>query len=769
LAARINPAAVETGYVFEYVSQADFEASEYAKATIVPPAGEEIGSGFEDVAVTQPIGGLSPSSGYLFRVVATNALGTVPGPNQFFTTLGPKGFELPDGRVFEQVTPIDKNGAAPSGAPGFVQASPDGGGIVYASGGGIPGTEGSQQYPTYLASRSSDWSTQGLLPPASAGSSAAVLGWSEDLSRIYDVQASQPGAPTSLLQHEIATQLTRSMVAEGNTERARSYNYMGASNDGSTVLFESPSALLEGASTKGLNLYVWDSGSGELSLAGVLNKGAAPSKGVFAGSNFFADPGSFPDPSDYTQAEHAISSDGSRVFFGDAATGEIYVRENPTRPQSAMAGEECTEAALACTVHISASQKTVPDPKVKRPTFLAATPGGETAFFISSGKLTNNASTGANDEGKDLYRYDLGTGKLTDLTPDEEPGDLNGAEVQGLLGISQDGSYVYFAANGVLAPGASHGNCSGPPNHSSGTCNLYLYHDGEITFIASLQSIAEGASDSFNWAASPLGESKTARVSTVSTNGQTLLFRSRSRLTAYDNNNTPELYRYSAADEELGCVSCDPSGAAPLGPPSLTSISTLTPPSTASILSRNLSADGRRVFFETPDKLVAIDTNGDGGCNALSGGAGVRSCQDVYEWEARGTGSCKSEFQNGGCLYLISSGTSPEPSYFADASANGDNAFFFTDQQLVGQDKDQITDIYDARVGGGIASQNPSPPPPACEGDEACKDAAPPAPGTESPGSASFSGPGNQKPSREHKKHRKKNRHHKRHAQRKHR
>jgi hypothetical protein len=116
-------------------------------------------------------------------------------------------------------------------------------------------------------------------------------------------------------------------------------------------------------------------------------------------------------------------------------------------------------------------------------------------------------------------------------------------------------------------------------------------------------------------------------------------------------------------------------------------------------------------------------------------------------------------------LYLISSGTSPEPSYFADASAGGDDVFLFTLQSLVGQDKDQLVDIYDARVGGGIAAQNPPPAVPPCEG-EACKGAVAIPPATQSPGSAGFSGPGNQKAASDKKKKRKKA-HHKKKQQKK--
>ena len=35
----------------------------------------------------------------------------------------------------------------------------------------------------------------------------------------------------------------------------------------------------------------------------------------------------------------------------------------------------------------------------------------------------------------------------------------------------------------------------------------------------------------------------------------------------------------------------------------------------------------------------------------------------------------------------------------------GNNVFFFTTQGLVAQDRDELVDVYDARVGGGIAAQ----------------------------------------------------------------
>jgi hypothetical protein len=181
-----------------------------------------------------------------------------------------------------------------------------------------------------------------------------------------------------------------------------------------------------------------------------------------------------------------------------------------------------------------------------------------------------------------------------------------------------------------------------------------------------------------------------------------------------------------------------------------------------------MSADGNRIFFESADKLVADDTNGDNGCPPWGSNAqklSIVACQDVYEWEAQGTGSCKSDTENGGCLYLLS-GKGSEPSFFADASASGDSLFIFTGTQLVGQDKDGLIDAYNIRVNGGLASQNQSETAP-CTG-EACKGLPMQPPIVNSPGSDSFTGPGNQRPNRAQKKHGKGKHHKKKQKKKKH-
>jgi DNA-binding beta-propeller fold protein YncE len=759
----VNPnggpgAAVETSYFFEYATSAG-----YANAIQVPLGGKAIGSGTKDVKVEQQISGLAPGATYHFRIVAENEAGKETGPDKTFTTYVEAAGGLPDGRAYEQVTPVDKNGGEPKGNPGIVQASLAGDGIAYLAHSGIPGSEGSQDDPVYLSSRGTDWSTQGLLPPASGGAIAHVMGWSADLRRAYVSQALLPGVstPASMLERDNSSRALR-MIAQG-AETAESFRYAGASVGGGIVAFESDTVLSPpGGAANAPNVYVWDKASGEVLLAGIFNNRRKPAGGSLAGSNQLNS-----NREHYLQDEHTLAEDGSALYFREAGTGQLYLRRNPAREQSFLQAGECSEPELACTLQISASQRTVAPLQDEKPaTFWAATPDGSHAFFTSPAKLTDDATTGPGDEGNDLYRYDAETGALTDLTPDAV--DAKGAEVRGVLGASDDGSKAYFVANGVLANGATPGDCTqaNGAGFGHGECNLYLSDAGVVRFLARVRETAlgYGTSDSANWVTEQVsGGNRVENTSRLSPDGQTLLFRSQEQLSDYDNEGAPELYRYDAASEAIDCVSCNPTGAAPVGAAQLRSIGLFRGGGGAKTLTRNLSADGRRIFFETADKLVAADTNGDGGCpQALSQSGGVLNCQDVYEWEAKGAGSCGSEAQDGGCLYLISTGTGKEPAFFADADLQGNNAFFYTSQQLVGQDQDQIADIYDARIGGGIAAQNPPAPKPPCEG-EACKGAASLAPATQSAGSASFAGPPNPKPkpSRHHKKHR--NRHKRKH------
>jgi hypothetical protein len=156
----------------------------------------------------------------------------------------------------------------------------------------------------------------------------------------------------------------------------------------------------------------------------------------------------------------------------------------------------------------------------------------------------------------------------------------------------------------------------------------------------------------------------------------------------YDNASHYEVYRYDSQAEELLCVSCATTEAQAQSDSSL-------PPDGLGLL-----ADGR-VFFNTAEQLTLSDTN---------------EKTDAYEYAPprEGTGGCEL---SQGCRQLISTGTSAYPAGMLGVSRDGTDAFFFTREVLVGEDRNgQAMKLYDARTEGGrfvIA-----PPPPCAASDE---------------------------------------------------
>jgi hypothetical protein len=1096
LEALVNPGEKATTYRFEY-GTSDCSSNPCTKA---PAKDGVIAKGKSPVALSETIEGLTPGTTYHFRVFAKNpdATSGITSLDQTFRTydlpptFGPcpnddlrlhnptaasldySSANLPDCRVYEQVSPVDKNGTDALAASGLARASESGDAVTFNTSTGIPGGEGSQDFPTYLATRGTGWSTQGLLPSALQGANVRIIGWTRDFSEVFEV-VSDFGNPDAALLMRSADGETSVVVPRGlgltGTGSAGQPSFVGTSADGSIVFFESRSKLVPEAIAAKSNLYVWDRESGHLSLAGLLNDETSPPAGSIGGAydwdrsdrfsaNALSRGGGSLEPPQPLQDEHAVTATGD-VFFTAAATGQLYERRNPTQPQSAINGEHCTEAAKACTIHVSASQRGTPDPLGSRPAaFMGASDDGSKAFFTSPEELTNDSITGpevttvptvaradiggnpdsvdldfllpqrahgvtaaggylywadpskgsigrakltgnpevddefivpgkthaevfpktepgveqsapttpqyvtvagefiywtntgplggenreteehenhpvdgagtigraklglggpedidpefitgasnptgidvddtstyvywgnggsttatrtigraelvagnveeanqtfikpvatgnyspqgivlsathiyaalnliqdnrsffslvqrfdfdgspasgnfsllgvnsttdiqgialdstylywgdrgdeslsripiadfgtsntclsipscepefingagrplglaadadhlywsANQEippnpGNDLYEYDARSAQLTDLTPD--PDDENGAEVQGVLGASEDGTVVYFAADAVLAPGASPRTCA-----AGGVCetNIYKSEGGEVQFVGRDPSIAG------NWSVTKGAQIRKARVSA---DGKTLLYRS------------DGLRIYRDGDGAPGdCISCPPTGEGARGLGMELSLPYLIPNTAAAVFTHSLSADGTRAFFTSKDALVISDTNGDDGCPIVGfkGGSGTfswPSCQDVYEWEAQGSGTCEeasSAFLKaaGGCLYILSDGSSPYASFLIDASASGDDVFLASRDRLVGQDQDSIFDIYDARSGGGLASQSQPPAPSPCEA-ESCMPAATPTPPTADPQTSNFQGPSDAKP-----------------------
>jgi len=255
------------------------------------------------------------------------------------------------------------------------------------------------------------------------------------------------------------------------------------------------------------------------------------------------------------------------------------------------------------------------------------------------------------------------------LVPSEAPAEPNpGGGVVGVLGASASVDVVYY----------------------QDAAGLKRWQSGVTTTIVAGPDAAAPS----NWPAS----TGTARVSA---DGEHLAFLSAAAIPPFDNTDADtglpdtEVYLYDAAADSLLCVSCNPTGERPAGSASIPGA--LVNGTTTAYRPRALSADGRRVFFDSEDSLVGGDTN---------------SRPDVYEWEAFGAGSCTAK---PGCVSLVSGGRG-DGGTFLDASADGVDAFFLTGDSLVASDPGSI-DAYDARVGGGLPEpQAPIP----CNGD-ACQ------------------------------------------------
>jgi hypothetical protein len=497
---------------------------------------------------------------------------------------------------------------------------------------------------------------------------------------------------------------------------------------------------------------LYDAAAGGLNVVDVLPDGELAGTAVFGSEVEFSRPEAVNKLGSGNDLGHVISADGSRVIWtateavvaegdegahrGVTAPRALYVRENDTQPQSPISGGECTVSADACTVQVDASA--LPGtPKEKEEkgghgTFWTASADGSRVFFTDELPLTSDATAEAGKP--DLYEYQVNgeagrPGTLTDLTASgAEP-----ANVVGVLGASDDGSSVYFAAAGALAPGAQHQACAPYIEEhpgEGGKCNVYVIHDGEAPKLVAAVATGDGQGAKGNsssvvfyekFEAEKIGDwvpEAGVRSSRVTPDGSHLLFESVENLTGFDSHGDSEIYLYDLG-AGVTCVSCNPSGAPTQRGERFTRAAELPESLNATYATRDLSSNGDRVFFDTAEALVPQDKN---------------VLTDVYEWERDGSGSCAHE---NGCLYLLSGGTSGDFSAFLDASETGEDVFLATRAQLVPQDQGEQFEAYDARVG---APQQPTPQ--ACTGT-GCQGvpAAPPVFAT--PSSATFNGAGN--------------------------
>jgi DNA-binding beta-propeller fold protein YncE len=823
LEARIDANGIDTHYYFQY-GTADCKATPAACTDVpLPPPGADIGSGFGDVAVSVTLTGLQSGTTYFYRVVAENENGEQAEGAQVsdsFTTLpNPVGL-LPDGREWEIVSPPEKAGAgiealggAVGAQGGIMEASEDGNAMTYVADAPVesePEGSRSPEGTQVLSNRSSTaWSSKDIVTPSNKGEGLSTgqpqeyqlfsadlafallqpfgLTGMQEPPLVPGVQQEERGIyrrsnatcqaiPTTCYQPIVTAENNTAEVKEnfgGKIGIIEGSGLISGTSDLSHVVFQSEVALTgpkpKPSELLAPRLYEWSAASApseQLQLVSVLPDGTLPKGQPWLGRDL-------PTPNG-ANTRTAISADGSRIVWSGQYEGK---------------NEETTRLYVRDMTKKQTMQVNLPAPGVKLSKieeeetevvhFQFASSDGSRVFFTDTAALTAESQLSPAREGPaDLYVCDLievgGELKceLTDLTVDPRSGFGETADVVGVvLGGSEDGSSVYFVANGVLSAeaasrGAKDGNCSRPTaqeESAEAECNLYLErYNAESGEWEEPRYIATLSQEDFpDWEGDG-GGSLGGLTARVSPNGHHLAFMSNRSLTGYDNVDASEaaggardeeVFLYDSETRRLVCASCNPSGARPhgvldtanageglglvvdrpgiwraKGPRWIAgSIPGWTPlePNSAPYQSRYLNDEGR-LFFNGADALVAQDVNGK---------------EDVYQFEPANVGDCNA---SSGCVALISSGTSSNESGFLDASVSGNDVFFVTAAQLVSTDRDNSFDVYDARVcGSSPCIKPPPPPPPPCGSEATCRPSAPPPSVFEAPASATSSGAGN--------------------------
>jgi DNA-binding beta-propeller fold protein YncE len=553
------------------------------------PTGPESSAGNNRTprTVVKGISGLQSGTTYHYRLVAHNAAGEGAGADRTFTTAGPD--DVAPQRAYEQVTPVDKQGATLNSAF-HAQGATDGSGIAVSTASSSPDADGTRIYQNYVSRRgASDWldwlkvdAPQSAVTGIFEASTAAI---SPDFKHALVVsnRALAPGGIEGGGNIYIRDLLTGGYTFVAGAPGGDAYRllagiqqneqiYMAGAPDFSWILFWGQSSFLPEA-TGGSAIYRW-SRTGGLTLESRWPDGSVPPVAVQL-------------PGTARKTGTAASVNGDVIAF---AAGGIYRR----------AGDQTT------AISVSRVAGDPPDPYPGSIDWI--TPDGRYVVFHSFGRLTD-AAVAAPGAGRDaLYRYDAVTDELLFIDNVPQGNDWD------VYGVGDDGQTIYFA-NGqpgtkvwqsgvpVRTVTAAIPNADGQqtyvtpngryfawvdatetsPHHADLQAYRYDAQTDQTVCVSCLVDGSPGKPARLLWGGRGIGN----RSTRVMTESGVVFFDTASRLVTADHNGTTDVYAY---------------GARP----------TLISPGDGAFNARFIDAsdDGTNVFFQTDEALVSQDTDG---------------------------------------------------------------------------------------------------------------------------------------------------------------
>jgi hypothetical protein len=695
----------------------------------------------------------------------------------------PYSTQLPECRAYEMVSPLEKQAHGVFGRAEGFPVAPNGDAVGFDSEGDFAEPlnftiEGFTPFNVFISNRTpTGWTTKSAFAPANLVRNPSLGGLQGDFTPDMSSARASCGEPQA--DREFACALSESGGAWTSTPLYTSNvgtgvgaaeDYLGASSSPPfSRLFIQPGGHLlpEDTARVGLAGIYEIAGpatpSPELRLVNVGNQSGTEKEGelkIGTQGALLGDSRQGAGTEVHGTAYHAISEDGQRVFFSATPTAQqlpageqqtIYARV------ACASGPECVYAENDEGMVAGTGRETVavsnPSPsecatctKVKRTpeeeeqgvepeaaTFQGASSNGEKVFFTTRQQLLGSDK----DEASDLYEYDFrnpteeplgerlpaAVGKhlvqLSFGSGEEGTTKGTGAEVQGVVRTSSDGTHVFFVAKGVLTKVP---NANGQ-EAIAGADNLYAVDttSGETRFVGVL-----AAQDSALWGEGTgvltleckpkkpeeLGCDDTSREAQTTPDGNYLVFSTYAQLAPEEPRRAAPVqavYRYDFETGRLTWVShgapgftpgqnctkqdeCQNAIIAPLNGQRLGA--SVGGADWGRAISNNEEGehDGESIVFTTSEKLQQDDLN---------------EKPDVYLWHC--SAECARRGEKGS-VAMISDGRDPQGVDLTPArqpaspgmSASGSDIFFTTGTQLVGQDSDELVDLYDARIGGGF-------------------------------------------------------------------